>query len=143
MQALLLSGLLYLSGIAIILWLRPALMFHPGGEWKEFGIGRGGDTHTWLPFWLFAIAWAMMSYIIVFAIQGGSGSGGRANGVAMSPPTQLSSRRLRVSRPSLAPSDSVRAPPQELMPGYYMLNTPAVNETGVPRYVYIGDRLPA
>jgi hypothetical protein len=119
---LLLSGLLYLSGIAIVLWLRPALMFNENGTWKEFGIGRGSSRYTWLPFWLFAIAWALMSYTVVFAII-----------------PSRSAPAPAAARPAPAP---VAPEPQGLLPGYYMLNTPTLNETGVPRYVYVGERPP-
>jgi len=52
---------IYIVGIAIVLYLRPKIMFRPGGSWKEFGVGRGED-HTVMPFWLFAIFWAFISY---------------------------------------------------------------------------------
>lgn len=42
-------------------------MFKPGGSWKEFGIGRG-ETHTILPFWLFAIFWAFISYGVALVV---------------------------------------------------------------------------
>jgi len=43
-------------------------MFSSNGNWKEFGIGRSRERYTWLPFWLFAIVWAIMSYMIVLVI---------------------------------------------------------------------------
>jgi len=52
---------LYIVGIAIVLYIRPKIMFAPGGSWKEFGVGRG-ENHTVMPFWLFAIFWAFISY---------------------------------------------------------------------------------
>ena len=130
---LLLSGLLYLSGVAVILWFKPALMFNENGTWKEFGIGRG-ERYTWLPFWMFAITWAMMSYVIVFSLSPRSSD-------TILPGTTYSRRKLRVAS---AAASAAPAPPasQELMPGYYMLNTPSLNETGVPRYVYVGERPP-
>ena len=73
MKVLLYSGLLYLAGVAIVLILQPSIMFTEEGIWKEFGIGRNSNTHTWLPFWLFAMVWALLSYIIVL-ILAGSGS---------------------------------------------------------------------
>jgi hypothetical protein len=126
---LLLSGLLYLSGIAIVLWLRPALMFNENGTWKEFGIGRGSSRYTWLPFWLFAIAWALMSYTVVFAIL----------------PSRPSVAAPVAAAPVMAAPVPVPMIPQqqrELLPGYYMLNTPTLNETGIPRYVFVGQAPP-
>jgi hypothetical protein len=52
---------IYIAGIAVVLYIRPKIMFRAGGSWKEFGVGRGED-HTVLPFWLFAIFWAFISY---------------------------------------------------------------------------------
>jgi hypothetical protein len=43
-------------------------MFLPGGSWKEFGVGRG-ETHTVMPFWLFAIFWAFISYGVGLVIM--------------------------------------------------------------------------
>ena len=68
MYLLISSGILYLIGISIVLMLKPELLFSADGKWKEFGIGRSKDKYTWLPFWLFAIMWAIMSYIIVLVI---------------------------------------------------------------------------
>lgn len=51
----------YILGISVVLFLRPKLMFRPGGTWKEFGVGRG-ENYTVIPFWLFAIFWAFISY---------------------------------------------------------------------------------
>ena len=68
MSLLIYSGLLYLFGISIILTLKPELMFSKEGIWKEFGLGRA--NRTWMPFWLFAIAWAILSYLIVLVIMG-------------------------------------------------------------------------
>lgn len=65
MRLLLYSGFLYLAGIALMLTLRPEFMFHSDGSWKEFGIGRNPDRYTWFPFWIFAIVWAIVSYVLI------------------------------------------------------------------------------
>lgn len=70
MKLLLYSGLLYLTGVAIVMVLRPALMFRPDGTWKEFGVGRNPAYYTWLPFWLFAIVWAILSYLLILLLAG-------------------------------------------------------------------------
>jgi hypothetical protein len=62
MRALLFSIVVYLAGIAAVLFLRPTLMFDREGRWKEFGLRR--DDATVFPFWLFCIAWAVVSYSI-------------------------------------------------------------------------------
>jgi hypothetical protein len=65
MKCLLVAGIVYLSVVAVVLTLKPSFMFTDDGTWKEFGIGRNPATHTWMPFWLFAVLWALISYILV------------------------------------------------------------------------------
>ena len=65
MKCLLAAGILYLIVVAIVLTIKPNFMFMEDGTWKEFGIGRNPATHTWMPFWLFAVLWALISYILV------------------------------------------------------------------------------
>ena len=73
MSLLIISGLLYLCGISTVLILKPELMFSVDGNWKEFGLGRGREKYTWMPFWLFAITWAIISYMIVLVIASATG----------------------------------------------------------------------
>jgi hypothetical protein len=65
LEHLVIAGLVYLVGITIVLTIKPNFMFTEDGVWKEFGIGRNPATYTWMPFWLFAILWALVSYILV------------------------------------------------------------------------------
>ena len=76
MSLLIYSGLLYLLGISIILTLKPEIMFSKEGNWKEFGLGRSKAHYTWMPFWLFAILWAILSYVIILVIASHTGLGG-------------------------------------------------------------------
>lgn len=59
------AGILYLIGIAFLLMWKPGMMFTAEGDWKEFGLGRSSDRYTWMPFWLFSILWAIVSYTLV------------------------------------------------------------------------------
>ena len=74
MECLLSAGILYLLGVAIVLASKPRWMFMEDGTWKEFGIGRNPATHTWMPFWLFAVLWALISYILVTVLYAIFGS---------------------------------------------------------------------
>ncbi len=126
MRLLIFSGILYLAGVATLLMLRPSFMFTPDGIWKEFGLGRNPDTHTWMPFWLFCIVWAIVSYlIVVFAADAGLLPG------------------LWVSHVEVATSPG-RAKPVNTgpKPGYYMLNTEGTGVEGVPKYIYLGPAAP-
>ncbi len=145
MQQLFVAGILYLTGIAVILVLKPEFMFMSDGSWKEFGIGRNPATHTVLPFWLFAVVWALLSYIIVtfvFIML-------RVRTTPDTPPVNINTRKeytfppeediipikRRTTTRSRAPSD--------LSDGYYFLNSKATEEAGgIPKYIYLGKGLP-
>ena len=136
MRTLLFSMILYLTGIAVVLFFRPSLMFHRDGRWKEFGIGDV-DGGTIFPFWLFCIVWAVLSYIIMYLIIGSSpanlanvSANVSANAVALAPLAPLRNSFME-SGPEEPPMKS----------GYYRLNT-AGSKKGVPRYVYVGPDEP-
>lgn len=67
MEILWLAIVIYSIGLGVLLHFRPAYMFHENGTWKEFGYQRD-SRHTLFPFWLFAIAWAFMSYVLAATI---------------------------------------------------------------------------
>ena len=130
MKLLFLAGILYLTGVAIVLYLRPQLMFTNEGVWKEFGIGKDQDTHSWFPFWLFCIVWAFVSYFAIVLLT----------------PSEFWTNRIEVSSPAVAgkkasPHRRVRAI-EKAKPGYYVLNTEGTGVEGVPRYVYLGPTPP-
>lgn len=153
MERLLTAGLLYLIGIAIVLTIKPLFMFTEEGTWKEFGIGQNEKTHTWFPFWLFAILWALVSYLlitIVFSVWG----------IAV-PQEESVKIPKRMAKPVLEevvevkPGDFEEVPiikpkrtrargiPMNLPDGYYVLNSDATEVAGgVPKYVYLGKGLP-
>ena len=150
MQQLLTAGLLYLSVIAIVLILKPRFMFTEAGNWKEFGIGRNPATHTWMPFWLFAVLWALVSYTLVtilFALQSSKSS--KSSSSANQSSLNVVNDTLEIEPEELSPpvptrrSRRSRGTPTELPDGYYVLNTAATEAAGgVPKYVYLGKGLP-
>lgn len=158
MERLLAAGLLYLIVVAIVLAIKPNMMFTEEGAWKEFGIGRNPATHTWMPFWLFATLWALVSYILVvltFAVMGwGSVSPNTNSGKSASaaPPvnivnaSNLDEEQVENIIESIAKSNRksrLKGKPMDLPDGYYVLNTDATEAAGgVPKYVYIGKGLP-
>ena len=132
MRLLIFGGLFYLAGVAAILLLRPSLMFTDTGVWKEFGIGRRHETHTWMPFWLFCILWSILSYLLAVLLA----DAGVLPGLWVSH-LQVESP---VNRGSRAPNGiPVKGP---MKPGYYMLNTEGSGIEGVPKYVYLGPAAP-
>jgi hypothetical protein len=160
MERLLAAGALYLIVIAIILTIKPSFMFTEEGDWKEFGIGRNPKTHTWMPFWLFAVLWALVSYIVVTLLLGLRGSTTMTPSV--SSPEQVPTPPSKGNTPKnqtpilddvlevepedmeipIKPRRSRRAPPPELEEGYYILNQKATESAGgIPKYIYIGKGL--
>ncbi len=131
MKLLFLAGIVYLTGVAIVLYVRPQLMFTEEGVWKEFGIGKDRDMHTWFPFWLFCIVYAFLSYFLVVLLT----------------PTEYWISNIEVSSPAVG---SKKSSPhrrvkyvEKAKPGYYMLNTEGTGIEGVPKYIYLGPAPPA
>ena len=149
MYLLISSGILYLIGISIVLMLKPELMFAADGKWKEFGIGRPKDKYTWLPFWLFAIMWAIISYIIVLVIashtQLGSNNDVVENQASVVPANDVITPE-NITTKSLAPTpltnSKKKITTQNMKEGYYILNEAETMKKGVPKYIYLGPEAP-
>lgn len=136
MRAFLIAGFLYLFGVAMVLMTKPTIMFTGEGYWKEFGIGRNPATHTWMPFWLFSILWALVSYIVALLLL--AMIGGVHKQSASYPNTDI-----HVEMPSSTQIQNNSVPKGRLPKGYYILNTSSMEESGgVPNYIYLGKALP-
>ena len=149
MSLLIYSGLLYLVVISIVLILKPELMFSKDGSWKEFGLGRNKDKYTWMPFWLFAIMTAIVSYIIVLIIASNTGLGGVTNNVDV----QISIESIEPENVSVKPMSPVplnknlsgtrkRPTNLDMKQGYYILDTNETMKTGIPKYIFLGPEAP-
>lgn len=128
MRRLVIAGLLYLTGIAVLVLIKPKFMFREDGRWKEFGIGRDPVDFTPFPFWLFTILWAMICYVVILFLEDS------VNPVNSVNPPVNNTKMNRVN--------TVGNVVQELVPGYYMLNEGGTGRNGVPRYVYLGPEEP-
>jgi len=147
MYLLISSGILYLIGISIVLMLKPELMFSADGKWKEFGIGRSKDKYTWLPFWLFAVMWAIISYMIVLVIAShtqldlevveNNVSVISTNEVIL--PENITTKSLE---PTPISNSKKKITSQNMKPGYYILNEAETMKKGVPKYIYLGPEAP-
>jgi hypothetical protein len=129
MRRLIVAGLLYLTGIAIVLLIKPLYMFREDGRWKEFGIGRDPANFTHVPFWLFTIIWSLLSYVTVMFFED----------ALYIPSNEIEFPRNRMNVRNQRQANIA----QELTPGYYMLNEGSTGRNGVPRYVYLGPEGPA
>ena len=130
MRLLIFSGILYLIGVATLLMVRPSFMFTAEGIWKEFGIGRNPETHTWMPFWLFCILWALLSYLITVLLA----DAGFLPGLWVS--------HVEVEAPAGRIKEANNVVNKGPKPGYYMLNTEGSGIEGVPKYIYLGPAAP-
>ena len=139
MKQLLWSGLLYLVGVASLLVTKPTLMFTEEGHWKEFGIGRDERYYTWMPFWLFAIMWAIISYLIVTTVFGSAEPISMNVSESVSPGsipvTSVESMTEVVSQPKVKKANEMKS-------GYYVLDSEATSKKGIPKYIYLGPEAP-
>jgi hypothetical protein len=138
MSLLIYAGLLYLLGISIVLMIKPTLMFSEKGIWKEFGIGRPSATYTWLPFWLFSMIWAILSYLLVLLIASHTGLAGVYTPTDVSVTTET----LDPEYVSQKTSSKKKMAPSEMKNGYYMLDSNETAKRGVPKYIYVGPEAP-
>jgi hypothetical protein len=127
--------------------LKPELMFSADGKWKEFGIGRSKDKYTWLPFWLFAVMWAIISYMIVLVIASHTQLDVESveNNVSVMPtndvilPENITTKSLE---PTPITNSKKKITSQNMKPGYYILNEAETMKKGVPKYIYLGPEAP-
>ena len=142
MTTLMIALGIYVLGVAAVLYMRPHLMFHAEtGAWKEFGLGPG---YTVMPFWMFTLIWAILSYVTanLFSVY--------LTGVALqSLPADVVEANISnvlkpvsKSPPPSLPTSAVESAisPSGTMPGYYVLETP---KTGPPKYIYFGTSPPS
>ena len=156
LEQIVLAGILYLIVVAIVLTIKPSFMFTEDGVWKEFGIGRNPATHTWMPFWLFSVLWALVCYILVTIVISLYKEGSTNNAA---PVESVKPNKGRVRAPSLNLEDESSIPvvlqnakykargrgkAMELPDGYYMLNAEATEDAGgIPKYIFLGKGLPS
>jgi hypothetical protein len=130
MKLLLFSLVIYLLGVAAVLYLRPQLMFRRDGSWKEFGVG-GEDTSVF-PIWTFCIVWALLSYALgrfLFTEQT------VAETAAVLPlMAEGAVKSLSYTKPETSGAVT--------QPGYYRLDASVMRKKGVPRYIYVGEETP-
>ena len=163
MRVLLFSSLLYLLGVAVVLFFRPQLMFHMDGRWKEFG--TGSDDKTLFPFWLFCIVWAVVSYGLVASVvtEGAEIAASTAAAVTalanvdehsrmpMQNNNKNKNKKMnntftnappRNNRPRNTFTPAVEKVVEVMKPGYYKLDKNSMNSSGTPRYIYVGEETP-
>ena len=146
MSLLIYSGLLYLLGISIILTFKPEVMFTKEGNWKEFGLGRSKTRYTWMPFWLFAILWAILSYLFVLIIASHTGLGGVTENTEISiSKDTIEPENVSMKAMTPVPQSITKKKPNsmgDMKKGYYILDTNETMKKGIPKYIYLGPEAP-
>ena len=138
MWTFIISGALYLIGVAVVLVLKPSFMFTPDGTWKEFGIGQDPSRYTNFPFWLFCLIWAVVSYIIVLITLPLFDT--NETEVVMPVKNVRKNRKPVITEDSnLVFDDELEDLQSQLPKGYYILNKKASRISGVPKYVHMGE----
>ena len=128
MHVLFLALTIYLIGTTLVLYLRPATMFHPGGAWKEFSLTPDAN-HTYMPFWLFSILWAFFSYLLATFIQRMAGPSAPSEDMDFEkielPETRVEENDFDgdMDVPELAEPVSKNMGMNRTRNGYYVLNT--------------------
>lgn len=141
MWTFIVSGALYLVGVAVVLVLKPSFMFTPDGNWKEFGIGQSEARYTTFPFWLFCLLWAVLSYVIVLLTLPLLIDTNPVDVDSYPEPVYRNNKKPRnkkVEESDLVFDDEVE-PVQTLPKGYYVLNKKASRLAGTPKYVFIAE----
>jgi len=123
---------IYIVGVAVVLYVRPNLMFREN-SWKEFGLGTNG-IYTIFPFWLFTFVWAVIAYALAtvsnlyiakLAMR------------SMGPSVNHKYIENIATPVSMVPHPTPAVSPT--LPGYYIMQPQNV---GQPQYVYFGTSPP-
>lgn len=153
MHVLFLALTIYLIGTTFVLYVRPTVMFHPGGAWKEFSLNPD-DNHTYMPFWLFSILWALFSYLVATFIQRMSAArpADDFDLIELPEPEPAPKRQSEIpndlNMETELDMEDIAEPVSKNMGlnktrnGFYVLNTNKYNKSRVPTYVYYGDKPP-
>lgn len=170
MRVILFSVVVYLLGVAVVLFLRPRLMFQEDGRWKEFGLRD--ESTTPFPFWLYCLVWAMVSYFLTslllddtpMNVTAALTTAATVSSVSQATTTRLPAQISEVvtgkgeednitNAQLLKPlpsaknqrrnrSESVDSAAEPPKKGFYKL-TGGGKKGGVPRYIYVGSEAPS
>jgi hypothetical protein len=141
MEILWLSIVLYSVGLGLVLHFRPALMFQENGAWKEFGYQRS-PRHTLVPFWLFAITWAFISYAIASSVSWMMPVAATASYYSNTA-FASSAEEAEEAEEEEEEEEAVSRVSESKEPraGYYVRDT-SVPEGGLEKYIYFGPGKP-
>lgn len=148
MEILWLAIVLYSVGLGLVLHFRPALMFQENGAWKEFGYQRS-PRHTLVPFWLFAVTWAFVSYAIATSVSWlmpvGATAAYYSNTAFASSAEEEEEEAETEEEEEEAEEEEAEETPvsrsKEPRAGYYVRDT-SVPEGGLEKYIYFGPGKP-
>jgi hypothetical protein len=144
MWTFVISGALYLFGVGLVLMIKPAYMFTPDGNWKEFGIGQDCKRYTPFPFWMFCLLWALVCYLIVLCVESymlENSTDEMVNEVYSKKSNKKNNRKNQIVESDLQFDDEMDDYDggRTLPKGYYVLNKKASRLAGAPKYVFISQ----
>lgn len=132
---------IYIVGIAVVIYIRPSIMFSASG-WKEFGLANTAN-YSVFPFWMFAIVWAVVSYAFASLFTLMIASRVIDQDINVRNDVNLNSIATPISKAAPVPAPTAPVPvqsvPQSTLPGYYILEESA---KGPAKYVYYGPNPP-
>ena len=101
-----------------------------------------------MPFWLFAIIWSILSYVIVLVFASYFGVAGVSNKTEV----QVANEFIEPENVSLkgmkTPSTFIESIPKKpsssdvMKSGYYILDVNETVKKGIPKYIYLGPEAP-
>ena len=150
MEILWLAIIFYSIGLGLVLHFKPSMMFNEDGTWKEFGYQRDRSRHTMVPFWLFAITWAFISYAIaacIYWVYPALGIAATTYSLGSAPDDTSSSESesddevtpvSKIEKRGRGRPRKIEAKPRE---GYYVVD-PESEKGGLRKYVYYGSNPP-
>ena len=101
-----------------------------------------------MPFWMFAIMWAILSYMLVLLVASATGLAG-VNAktevevvTEMIEPENVSLKGMKT--PASVVEDIKKRPnaPADMKSGYYILDVNETMKKGIPKYIYLGPEAP-
>ena len=94
-----------------------------------------------MPFWLFCVGWAILSYLLVVLLaDSGLLPGLWVSHVEVDEQMVSQQQENMISVPKNKGSN--KGINKGMKPGYYMLNTEGSGIEGVPKYIYLGPAAP-
>ena len=98
-----------------------------------------------MPFWLFSIVWAIISYVIILVIASNTGLGGISLNTDINVPYEnIDIENISKKAMTPVPLNLPKNKPSQhdMKEGYYILDTNETSKRGIPKYIFLGPEAP-